>query len=134
MNLKDKIDKLEQDVKALDLHDNKRSVFNYEINKYVSEFLDTLPEKDAFINDFTDSDLIFKEQINPDIGVLPFQARKIAFNLGLKGTAVKDMVKFVNSAYQAYIKSDASLVEINPLIQNSTNNILVVDCKFVIDI
>ena len=78
-------------------------------------------------------ELIFKEQINPDIGVLPFQARKIAFNLGLKGTAVKDMVKFVNSAYQAYIKSDASLVEINPLIQNSTNNILVVDCKFVID-
>ena len=78
-------------------------------------------------------ELIFKEQINPDIGVLPFQARKIAFNLGLKGVAVKDMVKFVNSAYQAYIKSDASLVEINPLIQNSNNNILVVDCKFVID-
>ncbi len=78
-------------------------------------------------------ELIFKEQINPDIGVLPFQARKIAFNLGLKGVALKDMVKFVNSAYQAYIKSDASLVEINPLIQNSNNNILVVDCKFVID-
>jgi len=78
-------------------------------------------------------ELIFKEIINPGTGVLPFQARKIAFNLGLKGTAFKEMLKFVNSAYNAYLGSDSSLVEINPLIQNSSNNILAVDCKFVID-
>ena len=62
--------------------------------------------------------LIFKEDINPGIGIQPFQARKIAFNLGLEGKAFKEMTKFVTSLYKAYIASDASLIEINPLAEN----------------
>tara|TARA_B100000497_G_scaffold101799_1_gene115910 strand:- start:6068 stop:7258 length:1191 start_codon:yes stop_codon:yes gene_type:complete len=77
--------------------------------------------------------LIFTEEIDPATGMLPFQARRIAFNLGLSGAAFKDMTKFVSSLYTAYDKSDASLFEINPVLKTSDNKILAVDAKVTID-
>jgi succinyl-CoA synthetase beta subunit len=77
--------------------------------------------------------LIFTEEIDPATGLLPFQARKIAFNLGLSGTAFKEMTKFVSALYTAYTKSDASLFEINPVLKTSDNKILAVDAKVVLD-
>lgn len=77
--------------------------------------------------------LIFREEINPATGVLPFQARRIAFNLGLKGNAYKEMQKFVISLYRAYSESDAQLFEINPVLKTSDSQILAVDCKVSID-
>jgi succinyl-CoA synthetase beta subunit len=77
--------------------------------------------------------LIFTEEIDPGLGLLPFQARKIAFNLGLSGSALKEMIKFVTSLYTAFVKSDASLFEINPVLKTSDNKILAVDSKVVID-
>ena len=77
--------------------------------------------------------LIFKEEIDPKTGLLPFQARKIAFNLGLSGAAFKDMVKFVTSLYKAYEGIDASLFEINPVLKTSDDKIMAVDAKVVVD-
>lgn len=77
--------------------------------------------------------LIFNEEIDPSTGILPFQARRIAFNLGLSGAAFKDMTKFVTNLYTAYNKSDASLFEINPVLKTSDNKILAVDAKVTID-
>tara|TARA_B110000967_G_scaffold207064_1_gene255459 strand:+ start:40392 stop:41627 length:1236 start_codon:yes stop_codon:yes gene_type:complete len=77
--------------------------------------------------------LIFTEEIDPALGILPFQARKIAFNLGLKGQALKEMVKFVTALYMAYDKSDASMFEINPVLKTSDAKILAVDAKVSLD-
>ena len=77
--------------------------------------------------------LIFTEEIDPATGMLPFQARRIAFNLGLSGAAFKEMTKFVLSLYTAYDKSDASLFEINPVLKTSDDKILAVDAKVTID-
>ena len=77
--------------------------------------------------------LIFTEDIDPALGILPFQARKIAFNLGLSGTAFKEMTKFVTSLYTAFIKSDSTLFEINPVLKTSDNKILAVDAKVTLD-
>lgn len=77
--------------------------------------------------------LIFTEEIDPLVGLLPFQARKIAFNLGLSGNAFKEMVKFVTALYNAYIKSDSSLFEINPVLKTSDDKILAVDAKVTLD-
>ena len=77
--------------------------------------------------------LIFNEEIDPATGLLPFQARRIAFNLGLSGAAFKDMTRFVSSLYRAYIKSDASLFEINPVLKTSDEKIMAVDAKVTID-
>ena len=77
--------------------------------------------------------LIYKEEIDPKTGLLPFQARKIAFNLGLEGNAFKEMTKFVSSLYKAYDASDASLFEINPVLKTSDNKILAVDSKVNLD-
>jgi succinyl-CoA synthetase beta subunit len=77
--------------------------------------------------------LIFTEEIDPSTGLLPFQARKIAFNLGLSGTAFKEMTKFVTALYKAYDQSDASLFEINPVLKTSDDKILAVDAKVSID-
>ncbi len=77
--------------------------------------------------------LIFKEEIDPATGLLPFQARRIAFNLGLSGVAFKEMTKFVTALYTAYVKSDASLFEINPVLKTSDNKIMAVDAKVTID-
>ena len=78
-------------------------------------------------------ELIFTETIDPKIGILPFQARKVAFNLGLSGNSFKEMTKFITSLYNAYIKSDASLFEINPVLKTSDNKIIAVDSKVSID-
>ncbi|APY09933.1 succinate--CoA ligase subunit beta [Seonamhaeicola sp. S2-3] len=77
--------------------------------------------------------LIFTEEIDPSVGLLPFQARRVAFNLGLSGTAFKEMTKFVMALYTAYVKSDSSLFEINPVLKTSDNKILAVDAKVTID-
>ena len=77
--------------------------------------------------------LIFTEEIDPPNGLLPFQARRVAFNLGLSGAAFKDMTKFVSALYTAYIKSDASLFEINPVLKTSDDKIMAVDAKVTID-
>ena len=65
--------------------------------------------------------------------MLPFQARKIAFNLGLSGGAFKEMTKFVAALYTAYIKSDSSMFEINPVLKTSDDKILAVDAKVTLD-
>lgn len=77
--------------------------------------------------------LIFTEEIDPELGLLPFQAKNVAFNLGLSGEAFKEMVKFVTFLYKAYVASDASLFEINPLLKTSDDKILAVDAKVTID-
>ncbi|RZV64285.1 MAG: ADP-forming succinate--CoA ligase subunit beta [Flavobacteriaceae bacterium] len=77
--------------------------------------------------------LIFHEEIDPLIGLLPFQARRIAFNLGLSGMAFKEMTKFVTALYTAYVKSDSSLFEINPVLKTSDDKIMAVDAKVTID-
>ncbi len=77
--------------------------------------------------------LIFTEEIDPATGLLPFQARKIAFNLGLSGKAFKEMTRFVTSLYQAYVQSDSSLFEINPVLKTSDDKILAVDAKVTLD-
>ncbi|WP_128331825.1 ADP-forming succinate--CoA ligase subunit beta [Apibacter sp. HY039] len=76
---------------------------------------------------------IFTEEIDPAVGLQSFQARKIAFNLGVTGDAFKDMVRFVTSLYKAYIESDATLFEINPVLKTSDNKIAAVDAKVTID-
>ena len=76
---------------------------------------------------------IIKERIDPSLGLQPFQARKIAFALGLKGTAFKEMVRFVNALYKAYVNSDASMFEINPVLKTSDDKILAVDAKVNLD-
>jgi len=78
-------------------------------------------------------ELIFTEEIDPTVGLLPFQARKVAFNLGLSGLAFKGMVKFVTSLYKAYIGADAALFEINPVLKTSDNKIIAVDAKVTLD-
>tara|TARA_X000001036_G_scaffold332782_1_gene311600 strand:- start:141 stop:1334 length:1194 start_codon:yes stop_codon:yes gene_type:complete len=78
-------------------------------------------------------DLIFYENIDPMLGLQSFQARKIAFNLGLSGNAFKEMTKFVQSLYKAYIGIDASLFEINPVLKTSNDNIIAVDSKVTLD-
>ena len=78
-------------------------------------------------------ELIFYEDIDPQSGILPFQARKIAFNLNLSGQAFKEMVKFVTLLYKSYVSSDASLFEINPVLKTSDDKILAVDSKVSID-
>jgi succinyl-CoA synthetase beta subunit len=77
--------------------------------------------------------LIFTEEIDPDVGLQSFQARRIAFNLGLSGNAFKEMVKFVESLYAAYIGCDASMFEINPVFKTSDDKIMAVDAKVNID-
>lgn len=78
-------------------------------------------------------DQIFTEEIDPMVGLQSFQARIVAFNLGLKGEAHKNMVAFVKSVFAAYVGSDASLVEINPVFKTSDDKILAADAKVTID-
>lgn len=77
--------------------------------------------------------LINNEIIDPKVGLQPFQARKIAFNLGLSGTAYKEMVTFVTNLYKAYDSIDASLFEINPVLKTSDDKIMAVDAKVALD-
>ncbi|MBT3364955.1 MAG: ADP-forming succinate--CoA ligase subunit beta [Flavobacteriales bacterium] len=78
-------------------------------------------------------ELIFTETIDPAVGLQAFQARRIAFNLGLSGKAMKEMIGFVGSIVNAYDGIDASLFEINPVIKTSDNRILAVDAKVALD-
>eukprot|EP01132_Coremiostelium_polycephalum_P012630 gene12630-15430_t len=77
--------------------------------------------------------LIFKEEIDPKVGLQGFQARKIAFNLGLSGNAFKEMVKFVSALYKAYDSTDSSMFEINPVLKTSDDKIIAVDAKVDLD-
>lgn len=76
---------------------------------------------------------IFKEYVDPELGFQAFQARKVAFNLGLSGAAFKNMVDFITKLYKAYIGSDASLFEINPCLKTSDDRIVAVDSKVSLD-
>ena len=78
-------------------------------------------------------ELIFTEEIDPAHGLQSFQARNVAFNLGLRGVAFKGMVKFITALYKAYLGSDASLFEINPVLKTSDDKIIAVDAKVTLD-
>lgn len=78
-------------------------------------------------------ELIFYELIDPLVGIMPNQLRKIAFNLNLSGESFKSMQVFVKKLYDAYCGLDASLVEINPVLKTSDNKILAVDSKMTLD-
>ena len=77
--------------------------------------------------------LVHKEYIDPELGLLGFQSRKVAFNLGLSGAAFKNMVKFIKNLYKAFLGSDASLFEINPCLRTPDDRIVAVDCKVTLD-
>jgi succinyl-CoA synthetase beta subunit len=77
--------------------------------------------------------LIFKEEVDPAVGLQGFQARKIAFNLGLSGAAFKEMVKFVSALYKAYDSTDSAMFEINPVLKTSDDKIIAVDAKVDLD-
>ena len=76
---------------------------------------------------------IFKEFVHPGGGLPGFQARKIAFNLGVSGEALKNMVKFVTNIYNAYVGLDCAMLEINPLFKGSDDKVVAVDCKMSLD-
>ena len=76
---------------------------------------------------------IYKEWVKPGYSLQAFQARKIAFNLGLSGVAFKNMVKFVTNLYEAYVGLDCAMLEINPLFKSADDKILAVDCKMNLD-
>ncbi len=77
--------------------------------------------------------LIYKEEIDPTIGLQNFQTRKIAFNLGLSGQAFKEMTKFITNLYNAYSGIDAEMFEINPVLKTSDNKIIAVDAKVTLE-
>jgi succinyl-CoA synthetase beta subunit len=77
--------------------------------------------------------LIIKEYIDPAVGLQGFQARKLAFKLGLEGDAFKEMVKFITALYKAYEETDSSMFEINPVLKTSDNKIIAVDAKVNLD-
>lgn len=103
--------------------DTKQNVIMYstEGGMDIEEVAHNTPEK------------IFKEYVKPGFTLQPFQARNIAFNLGLSGDAFKHMVKFVTNLYNAYVGLDASMLEINPLFKSADDRIFAVDCKLNID-
>ena len=76
---------------------------------------------------------IYREWVYPGGSLQAYQARKIAFNLGLSGEAFKNCVKFVTNLYNAYIGLDCSMLEINPLFKTSDEKIIAVDCKMNVD-
>lgn len=78
-------------------------------------------------------ELIYREPVDPKVGLMPFQARKIAFNLGLEGQAMQEMAVFVQRLYAAYVGLDASLLEINPVLKSSDDHIWAADVKLIID-
>jgi succinyl-CoA synthetase beta subunit len=103
--------------------DSGRYIFMYspEGGMSIEEVAEKTPER------------IFTEEIDPSVGLQSFQTRIIAFNLGLSGLALKNMLKFLSGIYEAFIGVDAQLLEINPVLKTSDNRILAVDCKMVID-
>ena len=77
--------------------------------------------------------LLFKEEIDPLIGVKPHIARRVAYNLGLEGNAFHEMIKLLPALYNAYISLDAVMIEINPLFKTSDDKLLAADAKIRID-
>jgi len=80
-----------------------------------------------------DPDAIYKEYIDPAVGFQPYQARNLAFRLGLKPTQINEAVKFMTGLYKVYIETDASLLEINPFITTKDDRLLALDCKINFD-
>src|SRR6202167_4331467 len=78
-------------------------------------------------------ELIYKEYIDPAVGFAPYQARKLAFKLGLKSTQINDAVKFMTGLYKAFVETDATLMEINPFITTKDDRLLALDCKINFD-
>jgi succinyl-CoA synthetase beta subunit len=76
---------------------------------------------------------ILKVTVEPDVGFQPFQARKLAFGLGLSGLQFKNAVKFLLSLYKAYVATDASLAEINPLVVTKEGDVMALDAKMNFD-
>jgi succinyl-CoA synthetase beta subunit len=76
---------------------------------------------------------IIKEYVDPKIGLQPFQARKLAFGLGLSGDQIKSAVKFIRSLYKAFTETDASLAEINPLVLTAEGEVIALDAKMNFD-
>lgn len=76
---------------------------------------------------------IFTEEVNPSVGLWPYQARKIAFALGLEGKQVNAFAKLLLNLYKCYEQSDAGMLEINPLVVTGDDQIKVLDCKFNVD-
>ena len=76
---------------------------------------------------------IHREWVDPAVGLQGFQARKIAFNLGLEGKAFKEMVAFVSALYRAYDDTDSAMFEINPVLKTSDDRIIAVDAKVNLD-
>lgn len=77
--------------------------------------------------------LVHKEYIDPLVGIQPFEARKVAFNLGLEGKAIKEMTAFITNLYNAFVQSDATLFEVNPCLKTGDDRIIAVDCKVSLD-
>ncbi|HRH99822.1 MAG TPA: ADP-forming succinate--CoA ligase subunit beta [Saprospiraceae bacterium] len=77
--------------------------------------------------------LVFKEFVDPALGIQDFQCRKISFNLGLDGNAFKEMNVFVKKLYTAFVQTDSALIEINPCLRTGDDRIVAVDCKFTMD-
>jgi len=96
-------------------------IYSTEGGMEIEEVAESHPEK------------VHKEYIDPLIGIQGYQCRRVAFNLGLEGNAFKEMVKFIENIYNAYIGADASLVEINPCLKTSDDKIIAVDGKISID-
>ena len=78
-------------------------------------------------------ELIFKEEIDPGIGLQSYQTRNISFNLKLSGPSFKNMQTFLSGLYETFVSCDAQLLEVNPVLKTSDNKILAVDCKLVLD-
>jgi succinyl-CoA synthetase beta subunit len=76
---------------------------------------------------------ILREHINPGVGILPFQSRKLAFGMGLGSEPALKLVKLLNAVYKAFIETDASMIEINPLILTKGGDLLALDAKVTFD-
>ena len=76
---------------------------------------------------------IFKEYVEPEVGMQPFQARRLAFKLGLSGDQIKNATQFILALYNAFADSDASLAEINPLVVTKAGEVLALDAKIGFD-
>ena len=76
---------------------------------------------------------IFKEHIHPGVGLRPYQTRKLAFALGLEGAQIAQAARLMTAVWQAFVESDASLIEINPLIVTEEGNLLALDAKMTFD-
>jgi len=80
-----------------------------------------------------DPKAIVREPVDPSLGMFPFQARKLAFALGLSGEAYKKALRFLPALFRAYIETDASLAEINPLVVTKSGDVLALDAKMNFD-